>query len=189
MKVKVRWLGFHDSIMHESDILESYSEVQKFINEALIDPEPMTAYLVDAITSEKVSFADLKNSEVIESATSVTPIYAVNMNDYKEFKKEKYFNKGELFGLPDSYIIEPYEEYLERDIGNFVIFYKYGEYIYSEYTSPSIHNSYYLAYDKVNKGVYTVYSTNNGAFDFSPLLDKNTGNIIDYDQYMKSIRK
>ena len=66
MKVKVRWLGFHDSIMHESDILESYSEVQKFINEALIDPEPMTAYLVDAITGERVSFTDLKNSEVIE---------------------------------------------------------------------------------------------------------------------------
>ena len=48
------------------------------------------------------------------SATSVTPIYAFNMNDYKESKKEKYFNKGELFGLPDSYIVEPYEEYRTR---------------------------------------------------------------------------
>lgn len=66
MKVNVRWLGFHDGIIHESVILESYSEVQKFIYEALIDPEPMTAYLVDAITGERVSFTDLKNSEVIE---------------------------------------------------------------------------------------------------------------------------
>ena len=66
MKVNVRWLGFHDGIIHESVILESYSEVQKFIYEALIDPEPMTAYLVDAITGERVSFTDLKNSEVIK---------------------------------------------------------------------------------------------------------------------------
>lgn len=66
MKVNVRWLGFHDGIIHESVILKSYSEVQKFIYEALIDPEPMTAYLVDAITGERVSFTDLKNSEVIE---------------------------------------------------------------------------------------------------------------------------
>lgn len=66
MKVNVRWLGFHDGIIHESVILESYSEVQKFIYEALIDPEPMTAYLVDAITGERVSFTDLKNSEMIE---------------------------------------------------------------------------------------------------------------------------
>lgn len=64
MKVKVRWLGFHDDKMHESVIMEKYSEVQKFIYEALGDPEAMTAYLVDAVTGEQVSFNDFKNCEV-----------------------------------------------------------------------------------------------------------------------------
>lgn len=64
MKVRVRWLGFHDDCWHESAIMEKYSEVQKFIYEDLGDPEAMTAYLVDAVTREQVSFNDFKNCEV-----------------------------------------------------------------------------------------------------------------------------
>ena len=64
MKVKVRWSGFHDDGWHESVIMEKYSEVQKFIYKDLGDPEAMTAYLVDAVTGEQVSFNDFKNCEV-----------------------------------------------------------------------------------------------------------------------------
>lgn len=66
MKVKVRWFGFHDSKIHESDIIEEYSEVQKFIYEGLGDPEAMTAYLIDATTGKRITFNDFKNCEVIK---------------------------------------------------------------------------------------------------------------------------
>lgn len=107
------------------------------------------------------------------------------MNEYKDSKKDIYFNEGDLFGLTDNYTVEQYEEYLERDIGNFVIFYKYGEYVYSKSSSPSITNYYYLAYDKVEENVYIV-TKNNGCFQFTPLLNKDY--IVEYDYYINHMK-
>lgn len=60
MKVRVKWLGFHDNKIHESDVMESPDEVRIFINEALGDPEAQFAYLVDAATGRLVSFTEFE---------------------------------------------------------------------------------------------------------------------------------
>lgn len=57
MKVKVRWLGFHDDAIHESDVFETMQQVADFI-EKLGSPEDQSATLVDAATREHVSFRD-----------------------------------------------------------------------------------------------------------------------------------
>lgn len=61
MKVKVKWFGFHDGAIHESDVFETMQQVADFI-ERLGDPEDQTATLVDAATREKVSFRDFYNT-------------------------------------------------------------------------------------------------------------------------------
>lgn len=61
MKVKVRWLGFHDDAIHESDVFETMQQVADFI-EKLGNPEDQTATLVDAATGEKVSFREFCNT-------------------------------------------------------------------------------------------------------------------------------
>ena len=63
MKVRVRWRGFYDNMIHESDIMEKYSEVIKFIIEDIGNPAALRAYLVDAVTGEQVRFNDFKNLE------------------------------------------------------------------------------------------------------------------------------
>ena len=60
MKVKVKWLGFHDDAIHESDEFETMQQVADFI-EKLGSPEDQSATLVDAATREKVSFRDFYN--------------------------------------------------------------------------------------------------------------------------------
>ena len=57
MKVRVRWLGFHDDGWHCSDIFETMQQVADFI-EKLGSPEDQSATLVDAATREYVSFRD-----------------------------------------------------------------------------------------------------------------------------------
>ena len=61
MKVRVRWLGFHDDGWHCSDIFETEKEVKDFI-EKLGSPEDQSATLVDAATRENVSFRDFYNA-------------------------------------------------------------------------------------------------------------------------------
>lgn len=60
MKVRVRWLGFHDNRTHESDVMENCDEVRIFINETLGDPEAQFAHLVDAATGRLVSFSEFE---------------------------------------------------------------------------------------------------------------------------------
>lgn len=60
MKVRVRWLGFHDNKTHESDVMKNCDEVRIFINETLGDPEAQFAHLVDAATGRLVSFSEFE---------------------------------------------------------------------------------------------------------------------------------
>ena len=62
MKVKVKWLGFHDDAIHESDEFETMQQVADFIEKQLGSPEDQTATLVDAATRENVSFRDFYNA-------------------------------------------------------------------------------------------------------------------------------
>lgn len=62
MKVKVRWLGFHDDAYHESDVFETEKEVKDFIKD-LGSPEDQSAFLVDAVTQKHVPFYEFYNNQ------------------------------------------------------------------------------------------------------------------------------
>lgn len=57
MRVKVKWLGFHDDCYHESDVFETSKQVKDFIS-LLGSPEDSTASLVNADTGENILFSD-----------------------------------------------------------------------------------------------------------------------------------
>lgn len=62
MKVRVRWLGFHDDSWHDSDVFETEDEVKNFIRN-LGDPEDQTAFLFNIDTRERVSFYEFYNQK------------------------------------------------------------------------------------------------------------------------------
>lgn len=57
MKVRVRWLGFHDDSWHDSDVFETEEEVKNFIIN-LGSPEDQTACLVDERGQKYISFCE-----------------------------------------------------------------------------------------------------------------------------------
>lgn len=105
------------------------------------------------------------------------------LKDNKEYLIEEYKCEDKLFGQLDNYEIELYEEWVDIDIGEFTIFYKYTEFIYSDSSGPYTRNIYYLAYNKVSNGVYIVSGEDDYSFSFTPLLDPNTRRNITYEDY------
>ena len=105
----------------------------------------------------------------------------------KQELSETYKCEGDLFGKLDNYTNIVHSEYLERDIGQFVIFYKYGELQYSSASMPSVDNIYYLAYEKVSRGVYVV-TVNNDSFVFTPVLN-GSGGVYTYEEYVKNLKE
>lgn len=57
MKVRVRWLGFHDDHWHVSDVFETEEEVKNFIIN-LGSPEDQTACLVDERGQKYIPFCE-----------------------------------------------------------------------------------------------------------------------------------
>lgn len=94
MKVRVKWLGFHDDKVHESVIMEKYSEVQKFIYEDLGDPEAMTAYLVDAVTREQVSFSEFEKQTKTPSNEYIVQYFKNGFRTSKSFESRE---EAEIF--------------------------------------------------------------------------------------------
>ena len=105
------------------------------------------------------------------------------LKDNKEDLIEEYKCEDKLFGQLDNYEIESYEEWVDIDIGEFTIFYKYADFLYSDSGGPYTRNIYYLAYNKVSNGVYIVSEEGDYLFSFTPLLDPNTRRNITYEEY------
>lgn len=103
------------------------------------------------------------------------------LKDNKEDLIEEYKCEDKLFEQLNNYEIESYEEWVY--IWEFIIFYKYAEFLYSDFSGPYTRNIYYLAYNKVSNGVYIVSGEDDYSFSFTPLLDPNTRRNITYEDY------
>ena len=62
MKVRVRWLGFHDDSWHDSDVFETEKEVKDFINQ-LGSPEDQSAFLVDEHGEKQIPFYEFYSNQ------------------------------------------------------------------------------------------------------------------------------
>lgn len=99
------------------------------------------------------------------------------------FKNDESYLKSEdtIFGEYDYYDIEVCEENINKDIGQFIIFYKYGELRYSDASATYIANEYYLAYNKYTQVVYILTPVDNSyVFDE---LSKSDGSAFTYNEF------
>ena len=94
MKVRVKWLGFHDNKTHESDVMESPDEVRFFLNETLGDPEAQLAHLVDAATGRVVSFTEF---EIQTKAPCNEYIVQYFKNGFRTSKSFESKEEAEIF--------------------------------------------------------------------------------------------
>lgn len=92
--------------------------------------------------------------------------------------------KGELFGDFDYMTIVPHEEILSRDIGNFVVFYKYGEEILSKSTHNYLKRVYYLMYDKFTD---VIYYSNDDFSRITPMYNSDGSFMCYSDCELKNI--
>ena len=94
MKVRVKWLGFHDNKTHESDVMESPDEVRLFLNEALGDPEAQFAHLVDAATGRLVSFSEFEKQTETPSNEYIVQYFKNGFRTSKSFESRE---EAEIF--------------------------------------------------------------------------------------------
>lgn len=118
MKVRVKWLGFHDNKTHESDVMESPDEVRIFINEALGDPEAQFACLVDAATGRLVSFTEFERKTEAPCNEYIVQYFKNGFRTSKSFESKeeakifKEKNSSSPFG---SYL--SWKEIVPEDLG------------------------------------------------------------------------
>lgn len=108
MKVRVKWLGFHDNKTHESDVMESPDEVRIFINETLGDPEAQFAHLVDAATGRLVSFTEFEKQTKTPSNEYIVQYFKNGFRTSKSFESRE---EAEIFKKEKS-SSSPYGSYL-----------------------------------------------------------------------------
>lgn len=104
------------------------------------------------------------------------------------FKNDESYLKSEdtIFGEYDHYDIEVCEEYINKDIGQFIIFYKYGELRYSDSSATYVANKYYLAYSKCTQVVYILTPVDN-SYVFNE-LSKSDGSAFTYNEFKDLIK-
>lgn len=99
------------------------------------------------------------------------------------FKNDESYLKSEdtIFGEYNYYDIEVCEENINKDIGQFIIFYKYGELRYSDSSETHIANEYYLAYNKYTQVVYILTPVDN-SYVFNE-FSKSDGSAFTYNEF------
>lgn len=104
------------------------------------------------------------------------------------FKNDESYLKSEgtVFGEYDYHDIEVCEENINKDIGQFIIFYKYGELRYSDSSATRIANKYYLAYNKYTQVVYILTPVDN-SYVFNE-LSKSDGSAFTYNEFKDLIK-
>ena len=107
MKVRVKWLGFHDNKTYESDVMESPDEVRIFINETLGDPEAQFAWLVDAATGRLVSFTEFERHAEAPCNEYIVQYFKNGFKTSKSFESKK---EAEIFKEKSS--SSPFGSYL-----------------------------------------------------------------------------